>query len=195
MVAGRKYFTVLAVVATLVFSLGLVAESSVPSVVLEQFSGQAEVILPDGKVIVLEPGLPIPAIPFGSTLNVISGEAVLDWMGIKISLPAGSAVKIEKVARGIRITSLKGKAELFIGLMKVEMDKDDAVVLRIDPQTREVTLSVMEGRVSTEQDGVKRTLSEGNSISVKLPYFPDDPRAPKPEIPEPERIEASPFMI
>ncbi len=163
-------------------------------ITLEQFTGEVLITLPDGTQITLEPGLPVPPIPSGSTIEVISGDAVIDVMGVKISLVAGDAVKIydvDEIRGRFKIETIKGQNEVFVGLTKATMDEGDIMAVRINQETFEVSLIVLKGSVEVEQDGVKTTLSVNESFVTPRPFAPS---IPTPEPPEPELIEASPFL-
>lgn len=175
------------------------AASPAPPIVLEKFTGQVMITFPDGKQVTLEPGLPVPEIPSGSTVEVISGTAVIGVFGVggaKIVLGTGSAVKLYEVdeLRGkFKVLVLKGKSELFIGLLKATLDTKDDVLVRLNRRTLQAELIVLAGTVDIEENGKKRTLSKGQSVFTVLPEFPT-PELPKQEPLEPEPIEASPFL-
>jgi hypothetical protein len=157
----------------------------------EKFTGSIAVTLPDDTQTSLEPGLPAPEVPSGSTIEVVSGTAVLNVMGVKISMVSGSAVNIHQihVARGrFNIRGVKGKTELFAGLTKITIGEGDEIILRIHRGT--LRLVVLKGSVEVEEDGVKTIIPERGSYGMPfVPVVPID------EIPEPEPIEASPFMM
>jgi hypothetical protein len=163
-------------------------------ITMEQFTGEVLVTSPDGTKFTLEPGLPVPEIPPGSTIEVVTGTAVVAIMGVKISLVAGGAVRIYDVdeMRGrFKIEAIKGKSEVFVGLTKATMDEGDIMAVRINQKTAEVSLIVLAGSVEVEQNGVKTTLSKNKSFVTPRPFAPS---IPTPEPPEPEPIEASPFL-
>ncbi|MCX5641818.1 MAG: hypothetical protein NTY10_01035 [Candidatus Omnitrophica bacterium] len=165
-------------------------------IILEQFTGQVIITFPDGRKVTLEPGLPVPEIPSGSTIEVISGTAVIGVLGAKIALEPGSAVKLEAdEARGtFRVKTLKGKSELFLGLLKATMDAGDDVLVRFNRRTLRAELVVLVGTVDIEEEGKRRTLSKNQSVRTVLPEFPK-PELPKQEPLEPEPIEASPYSL
>jgi len=165
-------------------------------IILEKFTGQVMITFPDGRQVTLEPGLPVPEIPGGSTIEVISGNAVIDVLGAKIVLGPGSAVKLYEVdeLRGkFKILTTKGKSELFIGLLKANLDTKDDVLVRLNRRTLQAELIVLAGTVYIEEDGRRRTLSQNQSVVTILPEFPS-PELPKQEPPEPEPVEASPYL-
>ena len=165
-------------------------------IILEKFTGQVVITFPDGRQVTLEPGLPVPEIPSGSTIEVISGTAVIGVLGVKIVLGPGSAVKLEvDEARGtFKIKTLKGKSELFLGLLKATMDAGDDVSVRLNRRTLRAEMIVLGGTVDIEEEGKRRTLSKNQSVVTVLPEFPK-PELPKQEPPEPEPIEASPYLL
>jgi len=165
-------------------------------IILEKFTGQVIITFPDGRKVTLEPGLPVPEIPSGSTIEVISGTAVIGVLGAKITLGPGSAVKLYEVdeARGkFKVKTLKGKSELFLGLLKATMDVGDDVFVRLNRRTLQAELGVLDGTVDIEEEGEVRTLSKNQYVTTILPEFPK-PELPKQEPLEPEPIEASPYL-
>jgi len=130
--------------------------STASPIILEKFTGEVLVTLPDGSQITLEPSLPVPEIPSGSTIEVISGTAVIDVLGAKIILGPGSAVKLYEAdeARGkFKIKTLKGKSELFLGLLKATMDAGDDVLVRFNRRTLRAEMIVLDGTVDIEEEG------------------------------------------
>jgi quercetin dioxygenase-like cupin family protein len=196
---GRKNFItgLLLPLMAVTFALGVGNSFSQyidSEITMEQFTGEVLVTSPDGTQFTLEPGLPVPEIPPGSTIEVVTGTAVVEIMGVKISLAAGDAVRIYDVdeMRGrFKIETIKGKSEVFVGLTKATMDEDDIMAVRINQETSEVSLIVLAGSVEVEQNGVKTTLSKNESFVTPRPFAPS---TPTPEPPEPEPIEASPFL-
>ncbi len=169
-----------------------------PDIALEQFSGNVLLTLPDDSRVELEPGLPVPEIPSGSTVEVITGSAVLDVLNVKISPAAGSAARIYNVRERMgrfNLKAVKGRTEFFIGLLRAVLEEDDEVIVRINPRTRRATIFVLAGEVVVEEDGVVTILRRNDSFDRVLPFFPEDRRPATPEPVEPERIEASPFML
>ena len=165
-------------------------------IILEKFTGQVLITFPDGSKVTLEPGLPVPEIPSGSTIEVISGTAVLDVWGVKIVLGLGSAVKlyeVDKLRGKFKVLTTKGKSELFIGLLKANLDGGDDVWVRLNRRTLQAELVVLAGTVDIEEEGKHRTLSEDDYVIIVLPEFPK-PELPKQEPLEPEPIEASPYL-
>jgi quercetin dioxygenase-like cupin family protein len=163
-------------------------------ITMEQFTGEVLVTSPDGTQFILKPGLPVPEIPPGSTIEVLTGTAVVEIMGVKISLAAGDAVRIydvDEIRGRFKMETIKGKSEVFVGLTKATMDKGDIMEVRINQETSEVSLIVLAGSVEVEQNGVKTTLSKNKSFVTPRPFAPS---IPTPEPPEPEPIEASPFL-
>ena len=175
----------------------LFAQEFGSDIIVEQFTGEVQVTLPDGTVVTLEPGLPVPPIPSGSQLEVITGTAVIEVMGVKISMVSGSAVKIydiDQARRRFKVAGVKGESELFIGLMKATLSEGDDISVRIDPRNLRALITVLEGSVTVEENGVITVLEKNDRFLTLLPFFPEDPRVPPREPPEPEPIEASPFL-
>ena len=181
------------------FSVKTIFAVSAPAaspIILEQFTGQVIITFPDGRKVTLEPGLPVPEIPSGSTIEVISGTIVIDVWEVKIALGPGSAVKLYEVdeLRGkFKVLTTKGKSELFIGLLKANLDGGDDVWVRLNRRTLRAEFGVLAGTVDIEEEGKHRTLSEDDYVIIVLPKFPK-PDIPKQEPPEPEPIEASPYL-
>lgn len=60
-----------------------------------RFTGNLKIVLPDGTVIFVEEGDPLPILPAGTRIEVISGELVVLWGDERITLVAGDVAWIE----------------------------------------------------------------------------------------------------
>ncbi len=187
----------LVVFSCLIISVPVIfAELEVSGIGIEQFTGELLVTLPDGTELILEAGLPVPPIPSGAVIEVISGTAVLNVMGVKVEVAAGSAVRVYQVREQLgrfNIVVLKGRADLFVGLLKATLDEGDDIIVRFDIRTGRFRIIVRSGEIEIDDDGVVTVVGAGDSFEAPLPFFPEVPAEPEP--PEPEPIEASPFML
>ncbi len=60
-----------------------------------RFTGELKIILPDGTVIFVKAGDPIPVLPTGTRIEVISGELVVLWGDERITLIVGDVAWLE----------------------------------------------------------------------------------------------------
>lgn len=60
-----------------------------------RFTGELKIILPDGTVIFVKEGEPLPILPAGTRIEVISGELVVLWGDERYTLAAGEVAWIE----------------------------------------------------------------------------------------------------
>lgn len=60
-----------------------------------RFTGELKIILPDGTVIFVKAGEPLPILPAGTRIEVISGELVVLWGDERMTLVAGDIAWLE----------------------------------------------------------------------------------------------------
>ncbi len=60
-----------------------------------QFTGELKIILPDGTIIFVKAGEPLPALPPGTRIEVISGELIVIWGDERYTLIPGDVAWIE----------------------------------------------------------------------------------------------------
>lgn len=60
-----------------------------------RFTGELKIILPDGTVIFVKAGDPLPILPPGTRIEVISGELVVLWGDERMTLTAGQVAWLE----------------------------------------------------------------------------------------------------
>ncbi len=60
-----------------------------------RFTGELKIVLPDGTVIFVQEGDPLPILPPGTRIEVISGELVVLWGDERYTLAAGEVAWIE----------------------------------------------------------------------------------------------------
>ncbi len=60
-----------------------------------RFTGELKIVLPDGTVIFVKAGDPLPILPAGTRIEVISGELVVLWGDERITLTAGDVAWLE----------------------------------------------------------------------------------------------------
>lgn len=161
---------------------------------LAGFTGQVLVTMPDGTQVRLEAGMEAPVIPPGATVEVISGEAALEVFGVRITLAAGSAVKVSSVneRRGsFVVETVKGENRLLVGTAEARMGEGD-IVMVLSREDR-AFLRVLAGSVPVTDEERTLTLERGQSLMVRLTR-PPLLVPPAPEPPEPQPVEASPFI-
>ncbi len=77
---------------------GQIARIIRPGVTAEQiirFTGELRIILPDGTVKIIKAGDPLPILPSGTRIEVISGELVVLWGDERITLSPGDVALLE----------------------------------------------------------------------------------------------------
>ena len=60
-----------------------------------QFTGELKIILPDGTIIYVKAGEPLPTLPPGTRIEVISGELIVIWGDERFTLTPGDVAWIE----------------------------------------------------------------------------------------------------
>ena len=126
-----------------VFSLAPTALHA--EIVLENVTGTVSITTPDGQVMTIEAGQPLPAIPSGSTIEVVTGTA-------KISATGTDVVNV--LVNGATATVQDGAQ----------------VSVTVDLRTGAASLDVLAGSVSVLQtDGTTQTVTEGASFSQPAP--------------------------
>jgi hypothetical protein len=77
---------------------GQIARIIRPGVTAEhviRFTGELKIVLPDGTIILVKAGDPLPILPAGTRIEVISGELVVLWGDERITLTAGDVAWLE----------------------------------------------------------------------------------------------------
>jgi hypothetical protein len=62
-----------------------------------QFTGELKIILPDGTIIFVKAGEPLPILPPGTMIEVISGDLVVLWEDERITLTPGDVAWLEPI--------------------------------------------------------------------------------------------------
>ena len=119
--------------------------SLLAEIVLENVTGTVSITTPDGQVMTIEAGQPLPAIPSGSTIEVVTGKA-------EISATPPDAVNV--LINGATATVQDGTK----------------VSVTVDLRTGDASLDVVTGSVSIIQpDGTTETVTEGSTFSEPAP--------------------------
>ena len=114
-------------------------------IVLQNVTGTISITTPDGKVITVEAGQPLPSIPSGSTIEVITGTA-------EISASGGDTVNV--LINGALATVGDGAS----------------ISVTVDLRTGDASFEVLTGSVSvTQPDGTTETVTEGSTFSEPAP--------------------------
>jgi len=62
-----------------------------------QFTGELKIILPDGTIIFVKVGEPLPILPPGTMIEVISGDLIVLWEDERITLTPGDVAWLEPI--------------------------------------------------------------------------------------------------
>ena len=133
----------IAVAAVFVFIFA--NESAFAAIVVENLTGTLSIKTPTGEVITVEPGQPIPQIPNGSNIELITGTADISASGTDVvNLLINNSTAVVKDGAKVSVT--------------VELRTGDAV------------MNVMTGSVQvTQPDGTIQTISQGSHFSAPAP--------------------------
>jgi|GEM_PF-4134260 len=66
-----------------------------------QFTGELKIILPDGTIIFVKAGEPLPILPPGTMIEVISGDLIVLWEDERITLTPGDVAWLEPIDEAI----------------------------------------------------------------------------------------------
>lgn len=114
-------------------------------IVIENATGTIIITTPDGQVTTVEAGQPLPAIPSGSTLEVVTGSADI------------SATPPDEVNVLVNNTTATVRDGAKVGIV-------------IDLRTGDAKMNVLEGSVAVLlADGTTQTLTEGAAFSAPAP--------------------------
>jgi hypothetical protein len=79
---------------------GQIARITRPGVTAQkviQFTGELKIILPDGTIIFVKAGEPLPILPPGTMIEVISGDLIVLWEDERITLTPGDVAWLEPI--------------------------------------------------------------------------------------------------
>ena len=62
-----------------------------------QFTGELKIVLPDGTIIFIKAGEPLPILPPGTMIEVISGDLIVLWEDERITLTPGDVAWLEPI--------------------------------------------------------------------------------------------------
>ncbi|HBL15359.1 MAG TPA: hypothetical protein DD417_00985 [Elusimicrobia bacterium] len=143
------------------------------------FTGQVQIKMADGSVIGVVPGAPIPEIPAGAEIVVISGEAVFQAGNTVISANKGDSFTFA-VSEGrieVAATGTGSSIQVTVGKTEATVETGDKISVTGQGQGKG-ELKVMEGSVAVTSEGKTETLAVGQTSTVVLP--PTAPVAPAP---------------
>jgi hypothetical protein len=66
-----------------------------------QFTGELKIVLPDGTIIFVKAGEPLPILPPGTMIEVISGDLIVLWEDERITLTPGDVAWLEPIEETI----------------------------------------------------------------------------------------------
>ena len=128
-----------------IFVLMFISPFAFAAIAVEDLTGTLSVKTPTGEVITVEPGQPIPQIPSGSTIEVITGSANISVSGTDV-------------------------ANLLINNSTVAVKDGSKVGVTVDLRTGNATINVIAGSVEVLQpDGTTQTISKGSQFSAPAP--------------------------
>ncbi|MEK7744051.1 MAG: hypothetical protein AAB578_06650, partial [Elusimicrobiota bacterium] len=111
--------------------LGSAAMAAAPSMKIVSFTGQIQIKNPDGSITGVVPGAPLPEIPAGAEIQVLTGEAVFQSGDTVVQANAGDTFSFSAPAAGgqVSIAAVGEKTEIKVVVGKTEatLGKGDAV--------------------------------------------------------------------
>ncbi|MFH1723631.1 MAG: hypothetical protein ABII00_03300 [Elusimicrobiota bacterium] len=134
------------------------------------FTGKLGFMLPDGKVVSVDAGAPIPEIPEGAEIVVLSGEALFEAGGVIVRADEGDSFTFDASAGAVQIAATGKNTSLRVtaGGTEAIVGSGDAISVTSVASGR-VQLTVVSGDVTLVQDGGTRTLTAGDTADVELP--------------------------
>ncbi|MEK7746367.1 MAG: hypothetical protein AAB576_06860, partial [Elusimicrobiota bacterium] len=149
--------------------LGSAAMAAAPSMKIVSFTGQIQIKNPDGSITGVVPGAPLPEIPAGAEIQVLTGEAVFQSGDTVVQANAGDTFSFSAPAAGgqVSIAAVGEKTEIKVVVGKTEatLGKGDAVSVTAEAG-KASQLAATAGEVSVVSDGKASTLAAGQSLAA-----------------------------
>ena len=136
-----RFFFAVAAIFVVIFA----TPSAFAAIAVENLTGTLSIKTPTGEVMTVEAGQPIPQIPSGSTIELITGSANISVSGTDV-------------------------ANFLINNSTVVLKDGSKVGVTIDLQTGNATINVIAGSVEVLQpDGTTQTINAGSQFSAPAP--------------------------
>jgi len=167
-----------AMIAALMLSgVGGVFAQDTLAMKIVSFTGQIQIKTPDGSVVGVVPGAPIPNIPPGAEIQILSGDAVFQTGQTVVKANAGDAFTYTAApAAGpgapqqTSITAVGDKTELLVSNGKTEATVAKGDVLGINSTEKGATqFQAVKGDMAIVSDGKASTLQQGTSMVASTP--------------------------
>lgn len=152
------------------------------------FTGQIQIKTPDGSVVGVVPGAPIPNIPPGAEIQVLSGDAVFQTGQTVVKANAGDAFTFSAppsaggAPQQVQIAAVGDKTELQIVSGKTEATVGKGQTLGVTSVDKgPVQFQAVKGDIPVVDNGKASTLQQGASLVAATPAAAPAP-APAPVV-------------
>ena len=126
------------------------------------------------------PGAPLPEIPAGAEIQVLTGEAVFQSGETVVQANAGDTFSFNAPAAGgqVSIATVGDKTEIkvVVGKSEASLGKGDSVSVTADPG-KASQIAAVTGEVSVVSDGKTQNLTQGQTMA-SAPATPAIPATP-----------------
>lgn len=157
--------------------VSMFALSAFAAIDVSNRTGTISIGMPDGTVVTVTAGQPLPAIPDGATITIVSGTASVATTGDStVSVSIGSSTVqlgtgttanfgLDPVDGSATVTLVSGQATAINGDTSAALDSGDSIKLFYDLNDRTCTIELLAGTVPV-------TLSDGSVVTLD----PEHPR-------------------
>ncbi|MFC1678628.1 hypothetical protein ACFL2T_00210, partial [Elusimicrobiota bacterium] len=150
------------------------------------FTGQVQIKMEDGSIVGVVPGAPVPEIPEGAEIVVVSGEAVFEAGGTVVTATKGDSFTFDTSAGAVQIaaTGTTSSIQVTVGKTEAVVESGSAVQVTGKGQGKG-ELKVTEGTAAVTTAGVTTTLTQGQTAPVEAPITVVAAPEPAPTTEEP----------
>ncbi|MFH1725766.1 MAG: hypothetical protein ABII00_14240 [Elusimicrobiota bacterium] len=134
------------------------------------FTGQVQIKLEDGSIIGVVPGAPVPEIPEGAEIVVVSGEAVFESEGTVVTAAKGDSFTFDSGPDGVQIAATGATTSLQVTAGKAEAVVNSGNAIAVKGRgIGKGRLKVVAGQVTVTQEGQARSMVAGETADVDVP--------------------------
>ncbi len=155
---------VAAVLAVSVTNFAFAAKTKKMKIV--SFTGQVQIKLKDGSIIGLVPGAPVPNIPSGAEVIIVSGKAVFDAGGTIVTASKGDSFTFNTSGNTVKIAATGSKTNITVKVGKTSAALTSGSAVAVETTGKTTTLSVTAGSVAVTSGGTTTTLAAGESTTA-----------------------------
>lgn len=162
----------------LLFTAAVFVQSAHAAKIVRKRTGTIEIVMPDGTKVKVTEKEPLPEIPSGSTINVLSGEVdVKPSAGFVNVVFGGTSVKVGSTGRVVASFNSKsgkttfkygGAVSITKGDTTVNLKKGQRAQIVLDKKTGKVTVKSIKGKIETVTGGVTVIVPRGGAANLNI---------------------------